>query len=157
MVTDGESLLADDGVAPRAEELLFALPRPTSSSPTAAFAGIAAAVGLEVVAFADLDALALAVAAWRGLAVRVVPLDEHAAAAGLRAAPRAARRSGRGARRQRLSRRTRRRTAPRPATMRPFDRSFATWAAPAYAPHSGKRDGMEGVSQWRNLSPRRGF
>ena len=68
------------------------------------FAGIAAAVGLEVVAFADLDAMALAIASWRGLAVRVVPLDEHAAAAGVRAAPRAPRRSGRGARRQRLSR-----------------------------------------------------
>jgi hypothetical protein len=30
-----------------------------------------------VVAFADLDAIALAVAAWRGMPVRVVPLDEH--------------------------------------------------------------------------------
>jgi hypothetical protein len=30
-----------------------------------------------VVAFADLDAVALAVAAWRGLAVRIVPLSQH--------------------------------------------------------------------------------
>ena len=39
-----------------------------------------------MVAFADLDALALAVAAWQGRAVRIVPLDERrppAAYAGL--------------------------------------------------------------------------
>ena len=29
--------------------------------------------------FADFDAIALAVASWRGMAVRVVPLDEHGA------------------------------------------------------------------------------
>ena len=33
--------------------------------------------GFEVVAFADLDAVALAVAAWQGRAVRVVPLDDR--------------------------------------------------------------------------------
>ena len=33
--------------------------------------------GLEVVAPADLDAVALAVAAWRGMAIRVAPLDQH--------------------------------------------------------------------------------
>ena len=41
------------------------------------FAGHALACGLEVVALAGLDALALAVAEYRGHAIRVVPLDEH--------------------------------------------------------------------------------
>ncbi len=47
---------------------------------------MASASGLEVVAFADLDAVALAVAAWQGRAVRIVPLDDRrppAAYAGL--------------------------------------------------------------------------
>ena len=47
---------------------------------------MASAPGLEVVAFADLDAVALAVAAWQGRAVRIVPLDDRrppAAYAGL--------------------------------------------------------------------------
>ena len=43
------------------------------------FAGVAAAVGLEVVAFADLDAMALAIAVVARARLRVVPLDEHAA------------------------------------------------------------------------------
>ena len=50
------------------------------------YAGVASASGLEVVAFADLDAVALAVAAWQGRAVRIVPLDDRrppAAYAGL--------------------------------------------------------------------------
>jgi hypothetical protein len=38
---------------------------------------VALAQGIEVVAFADLDAVALAVAEWRGGAVRIVPLDER--------------------------------------------------------------------------------
>lgn len=75
-VSDGESLLADDSTA-AADELLFLLPRPDLLVGDRAFAGTAAGSGLEVVAFADLDAIALAVAAWRGMAVRVVPLDEH--------------------------------------------------------------------------------
>ena len=41
------------------------------------YAGVASASGLEVAAFADLDAVALAVAAWQGRAVRVVPLDDR--------------------------------------------------------------------------------
>ena len=49
---------------------------PTSWSPTAPTPGSGSS-GLEVVAFADLDALALAVAAWQGRAVRIVPLDER--------------------------------------------------------------------------------
>ena len=50
------------------------------------YAGVASSSGLEVVAFADLDAVALAVAAWQGRAVRIVPLDDRrppAAYAGL--------------------------------------------------------------------------
>jgi len=75
-LTDGESLLADDSAA-AAEELLFVLPRPDLVVADRTFAGTALDSGLEVVAFADLDAVALAVAAWRGMAVRVVPLDER--------------------------------------------------------------------------------
>jgi hypothetical protein len=75
-VSDGESLLADDSTV-AADELLFMLPRPDLLVGDRAFAGTAAGAGLEVVAFADLDAIALAVAAWRGMPVRVVPLDEH--------------------------------------------------------------------------------
>jgi hypothetical protein len=78
IVTDGESLLADHS-STAAEELLFVLPRPDLVVADHSFAGTAAGVGLEVVAFADLDAIALAVASWRGMAVRVVPLDERRA------------------------------------------------------------------------------
>ena len=42
-----------------------------------AYAGVASSSGLEVVAFADLDAVALAVAAWQGRALRIVPLDDR--------------------------------------------------------------------------------
>ena len=41
-------------------------PAPRSWSADRSFAGVALAQGIEVVAFADLDAVALAVAAWRG-------------------------------------------------------------------------------------------
>jgi hypothetical protein len=77
-VTDGDSLLAHDSVA-TADEWLFLLPRPDLVVADHTFAGTAVGEGLEVVAFADLDAIALAVAAWRGMALRVVPLDEHGA------------------------------------------------------------------------------
>jgi hypothetical protein len=76
VVTDGVQLFGDDDVR-AAEELLFALPRPDLVVADRCFAGAALNAGLEVVAFADLDALALAVAAHRGRAVRVVPLDER--------------------------------------------------------------------------------
>ena len=52
-------------------------PVPTSSCPTAPSPGVAVATGLEVVAFADLDAVALAVAAWQGRSLRIVPLDDR--------------------------------------------------------------------------------
>lgn len=76
VLTDQESLLGDEGTA-AAEELLFALPRPDLVVADRSFAAVSLAHGLEVVAFADLDSVALAVAAWRGLAARVVPIDER--------------------------------------------------------------------------------
>ena len=82
MASDGRALL--DGRAERdnaADELLFAAGAVDLVVADRTFAGRALASGLEVVAFAGLDALALAVAEWRGLAVRVVPLDESRAPA----------------------------------------------------------------------------
>ena len=77
MVTDGRALLGDDLSGRAAEELLFAIGHPDLVIADRTFAGRALAAGLEVVAFAGLDAVALAVAAWRGMAIRVVPLDEQ--------------------------------------------------------------------------------
>jgi hypothetical protein len=75
-LTDGAALLADDSVE-AAEEWLFTLARPDLVVADHSYAGVASASGLEVVAFADLDAVALAVAAWQGRALRVVPLDDR--------------------------------------------------------------------------------
>ena len=75
VLTDHASLLGLDSVG-AAQELLFTLPRPDLVVADRTFAGVALAAGLEVVAFADLDAVALAVAAWQGRAIRVVPLDD---------------------------------------------------------------------------------
>ncbi len=80
---DGVATLCDRGALmacddPQiAEELLFCIPRPDLMVADRAFAGVALARGLEVAAFADLDAVALAVAAWRGQGIRIAPLDEH--------------------------------------------------------------------------------
>ena len=85
VLTDGAALLAADAVE-AAEEWLFTLARPDLVVADHVYAGVASASGLEVVAFADLDAVALAVAAWQGRAVRIVPLDDRrppAAYAGL--------------------------------------------------------------------------
>jgi hypothetical protein len=85
VLTDGASLLADHSIE-AAEEWLFTLARPDLVVADHAYAGVASAAGLEVVAFADLDAVALAVAAWYGRALRLVPLDDRrppAAYAGL--------------------------------------------------------------------------
>jgi hypothetical protein len=76
VLTDGAALLAEDGVE-AAEEWLFTLARPDLVVADHTYAGVASASGLEVVAFADLDAVALAVAAWQGRAVRVAPLDDR--------------------------------------------------------------------------------
>jgi hypothetical protein len=76
VLTDGAALLADDRVD-AAEEWLFTLARPDLVVADHCYAGVASASGLEVVAFADLDAVALAVAAWQGRALRIVPLDDR--------------------------------------------------------------------------------
>ena len=75
-LTDGAALLADDSVE-AAEEWLFTLARPDLVVADHSYAGVASASGLDVVAFADLDAVALAVAAWQGRAMRIVPLDDR--------------------------------------------------------------------------------
>ena len=77
MVTDGRALLGDDPSGLAAEELLFAIGHPDLVVADRTFAGRALAAGHEVVAFAGLDAVALAVAEWRGSAIRIVPLDEQ--------------------------------------------------------------------------------
>jgi Phosphatase len=76
MLTDHESLLGDNSID-AAGELLFTLPRPDLLVGDRAYAGVAVGTGVETVAFADLDAVALAVAAWQGRAIRIVPLDER--------------------------------------------------------------------------------
>jgi hypothetical protein len=76
VLTDGAALLADDAVE-AAEEWLFTLARPDLVVADHSYAGVASSSGLEVVAFADLDAVALAVASWQGRALRVVPLDDR--------------------------------------------------------------------------------
>ena len=76
VLTDGAALLADDAVE-AAEEWLFTLARPDLIVADHTYAGVASSSGLEVVAFADLDAVALAVAAWQGRALRIVPLDDR--------------------------------------------------------------------------------
>jgi len=76
VLTDGAALLADDAVE-AAEEWLFTLARPDLVVADHSYAGVASSSGLEVVAFADLDAVALAVAAWQGRALRIVPLDDR--------------------------------------------------------------------------------
>ncbi len=76
MLTDHESLLGNDSIE-AANELLFTLPSPDLLVGDRAYAGVAVGTGIETVAFADLDAVALAVAAWQGRAIRIVPLDER--------------------------------------------------------------------------------
>jgi hypothetical protein len=76
VVSDGLALLGEDDPA-AGEELLFTVARPDLVVADRGFAGAALGAGLEVVAFADLDAAVFAVAAHRGRAVRVVPLDER--------------------------------------------------------------------------------
>ena len=76
MLTDGAALLGDDSVD-AAHEWLFTLARPDLVVCDRTYAGVAVATGLEAVAFADLDGLALAVAAWQGRSLRIVPLDDR--------------------------------------------------------------------------------
>jgi hypothetical protein len=76
VVTDGQALLPHDGV-PGGDDWLFVVGRPDLVVADRGFAGAALRAGVEVVAWADLDAPALALAAARGRAVTVVPLDEQ--------------------------------------------------------------------------------
>jgi hypothetical protein len=76
VVTDGDALLADDGSSPGRS----GCSRPAAPDLVVAdrgFAGAALAARHEVVAIADLDAVALGLAAARGSAVTLVPLDER--------------------------------------------------------------------------------
>jgi hypothetical protein len=76
VATDREALCATDDVA-LAEELLLVSATPDLVLADGVFAGVALRAGHEVVAFAGLEAAALAVAAWRGMAARIVPLDDR--------------------------------------------------------------------------------
>jgi hypothetical protein len=78
--TDGEALLADPGLD-ALDELLFEVPHPDLVVADLGFAGGALRAGIEVVALADLDALAIGLAAARGLPVTVVPLHGRRPAA----------------------------------------------------------------------------
>lgn len=76
VLSDGDALLADPGIE-ALDELLFTVPHPDLVVADRGYAGGALRAGIEVVALADLDALALGVAARRGLPVTVVPLHER--------------------------------------------------------------------------------
>jgi hypothetical protein len=76
VVTDGASVLADDGRG-AAEEWLFAVGRPDLVIADHGFAAAALAAGHETIAFADLDAVVLGVAARRDRPVWLVPLDDR--------------------------------------------------------------------------------
>jgi len=78
VLTDGSALLASDGAA---DDWLFAVGRPDLVVGDRAYAGSALRAGCEVVAWADLDAPALSLAAARGRRILVVPLDERRPAA----------------------------------------------------------------------------
>ena len=75
-VTDGASLLADDGTV-CGDEWLFAVGRPELVIADRGFAAAAIGAGLETIALADLDAVVLGVAARREHPVRVVPVDDQ--------------------------------------------------------------------------------
>jgi hypothetical protein len=76
VLTDGDALLADPGLA-AVDELLFSVAHPDLVVADRGFAGGAVRAGIEVVALADLDAMALGLAARRGLPVSVVPVHER--------------------------------------------------------------------------------
>lgn len=76
VMTDGDTLLSDPGIE-AIDELLFTVPFPDLVVADRAYAGGALRAGIEVVALADLDALALGLARSRGLPVTVVPMNER--------------------------------------------------------------------------------
>ncbi len=76
VATDGVNLLADlDGAC--ADDWLFAVGRPDLVIADRGFAAAAVGAGLETIAFADVDAVILGVAARRDRPVRVIPVDEQ--------------------------------------------------------------------------------
>ena len=76
MIADGGDLIADTSL--RAADVLFSASEPPDLVVAdRGFAGTAIEHGCEVVAFADLDAIALGVAAARGLPVTIVPIQEQ--------------------------------------------------------------------------------
>jgi hypothetical protein len=76
VVTDGQSVLAHD--APDVgDDWLFAIGRPDLVVADRSFAGAAVRAGVETIAWADLDAPALSVAAIRGRPLLVVPMAEQ--------------------------------------------------------------------------------
>jgi hypothetical protein len=76
VLTDGDALLSDPGIE-AIDELLFTVPHPDLVVADRGYAGGALRAGIEVVALADLDSMALGVAARRGLPVTVVPVHER--------------------------------------------------------------------------------
>lgn len=81
VITDGHDIVADDALQ-AGDEMLFAVGRAELVVADRGFAGHALRDGYDVVAFADLDAAALGVAAWRGLPVSLVPMGEGKPPAG---------------------------------------------------------------------------
>ena len=75
VVSDGESLFGGPGYG-AAAELLFHLPPPDLVVADRAIAGGCLATGIETVAFAGFDAVALGVAGLRGEPVTLVPLAD---------------------------------------------------------------------------------
>jgi hypothetical protein len=80
VLTDGDALLSDPGID-AFEELLFTVPYPDLVVADRGYAGGALRAGIEVVALADLDAIALGVAQRRGLPATIVPMHERRPAA----------------------------------------------------------------------------
>jgi hypothetical protein len=76
VLTDGQALLAHDAVV-AGDDWLFAVGRPDLVVADRGFAGAAVRAGVDVIAWADLDAPALAVCAARGRPIVVVPIDEQ--------------------------------------------------------------------------------
>ncbi len=76
-VTDGAALLGDDELDAGRRLAVRARPARSRRRRPRLRRASRSRPGLEVVAFADLDAVALGVAAWQGRAVRIVPLDER--------------------------------------------------------------------------------
>jgi hypothetical protein len=76
VLTDGDALLADPGIE-AIDELLFTVPYPDLVVGDRGFAGGALRAGIEAVAVADLDAIALGLASSRGLPVTLIPMHER--------------------------------------------------------------------------------